>query len=232
MPDDCRDMYPGEQLRPGALPNLSREGAKLYPTVVGTDLPAVLQPHWLWMTGKLADWLRWHFGSTTRIEFPSLKDRVWTDQPDTKIWIGSLAEWKPELSGQRPAILIDRAEQDVDTQHMGIGGNQLMGGVPGYYAQYMVGNHAINCLGGREGETDYLAAEVWRELSRYANKVREWLCLARFRPVRTGRRRQLDEHKEVYTVPVFVSYAYAETFAVAAADESPVTAIRSTLRTS
>lgn len=225
---ECADMNPADPLRAGALPNLDRDAAKLYPTSTGSGLPDYVAPAFVWMTGKLAGWMQYHFGVTTRIEFPALKDRVWSSDPAvSQIWIGSLAEWDPKQSEKRPAILIDRAEQDLDVQHLGIGAGQLQGVRPGYYMHYMTGTHEFNCLGGREGEAEYLAAEVWRELTRYADRVRRWLCLARLLPVRVGRRRQLDQYKEIYTVPVFLSYVYTEAWTSKPADEAEVNAVRS-----
>jgi hypothetical protein len=198
-------------------------------TVAGTDV--TIQPAWYRLTGALVRWIRFHFSLVTRIENPALIGRVWTPAEDAPIFISSLAEWEPRKSEQRPAVLVDRLDQDKDMAHRGIG-DQLQGGQPGRFAHFMNGRHVVHCLGGAEGEAELLAHEVWRDLVRFAPVLREKLCLLRLIPVRVGKRVQLsNEYKLIYTVPVELSYAYEECWRVQALDEPEITAIKSVLAT-
>ena len=216
MPDTS---YPAPDIRPGAAPQLD------VPTV-GFDDQGNLYPIYYAMTEMIVRWLRYHFSAATRIEYPSLTDRVWTtDQERSPIQITSLAEWKPTNANQRPAILIDRQEQEKDMNVRSIG-DQLHGIKPGAYQHFVNGQHVVHCLGGREGEAETLAAEVWRELVRFAPVARERLCLWRFLPVRVGKRTQLDEHKEVYTVPVICIYSYSEAWKIRPLDEDEINQVR------
>jgi hypothetical protein len=174
--------------------------------------------------------LRWHFSDPTRIEIPDLVDRVWVANETSPIVISSLAEWNPNNSSERPAIFVDRLDQDRDLANRGIG-DQLQGGKPGNFAFFVTGAHVVHCVGGREGEAEILAKEVWRELSRFGPIIRPALCLLRFMPVKIGKRVELTEHKQIYTVPVMLTYGYIEEWRVNALDESEITAINTILQT-
>ncbi len=208
-------------IRPGAAPDLN---------VVLADLVGRLdhQPVWSYMTQKLVKWFRYHFSLAARIELPDLADRVWLpDQEKSPIKITSLAEWTPLAADQRPAILVDRLDQDLDQKTAGIG-ERLMGGAPGFrYAHFVAGSHVVHCLGGREGEADNLANEIWRECSRFAHVFREAMCLYRFRAVKVGKRAQITETdgKQHYSTPVLLTYYYEESWKVTPLDEAAVAAI-------
>lgn len=208
--------YAVPPVRPGADPVLDVNQA-------GLTAKPTLQPAYLKVTDALTAWMRWHFGAASRIEFPDLVGRLWNGTPEAStIWIGSLATWNPQKSGERPALLVDRLEQQLDLSKRGIN-DQLQGGPPFSFYCYMTGQHVVHCLGGREGEAELLAAEVWRELRRYAHVARDALCLVRFLPVSPGKRTQLsDEHKAVYTVPVVVQYGYAESWQAVPRDEAEI----------
>lgn len=216
---DPVDAYDAPAVRPGAAPTLS---------VSGTGLAAgrQVQPVWLRITGALVRVLRWHFGDATRIEHPDLADRVWTEDTErSPIQISSLAEWNPKNAGQRPAILVDRLDQDRALDKRLIG-DQYQGVRPGYLWWLKTGSHVVHCLGGREGEADVLAWEAERDLSRFADVIREALCLHRFVAVKTGKRTQLDDEKEHYTVPLVCVYGYEESARVFPRDEAAVAAVR------
>lgn len=211
---------PPNPIRPGVSPVLSTSTAGL---VCRPDH----QPVWTYMTSSLVKWMRYHFSSASRIEFPDLVGRVWTSDPETSpIKIASLAEWTPLATDQRPAILIDRLDQDLDQSRAGIG-ERMMGGPPGLHAHFLAGAHVIHCLGGREGEAEILAAEVYRECSRYAHVVRESMGLIRFRASKVARRAQIPdtEGKQHYTTPILLNYYYEESWKTSREDEEEVTAI-------
>ena len=214
MPEDTTyDVLP---IRTGAAPTLSIEGARL-------QVNPQYTPVSIRMTGAIVNWLRWHFGAASRIEFPVLVDRVWTANDETsRITIASLAEWKPVVSDHRPALLVDRLDQNKDMNLRGIG-DQLQGIKPGTYCHYLQGSHVVHAIGGREGEAEFLAHEVWRELVRFGPVARRALCLERFLAFNMGKRVQLsDDHKETYTVPVVSTYGYQEAWKVRPLDEEEI----------
>jgi hypothetical protein len=176
------------------------------------------------LTNVLVRWLRFHFSAASRIEHPDLTGRVWTDADSSPIFISSLADWDPNKSGKRPAVLVDRLDQRKDMNQRGIG-DQMMGVAPGRFAHFMVGQHVVHSLGGRDGEAEILAWEVWRELTRFAPYARKAVCLHRLLVSTVGKRVQLPESREHYTVPVVLDYGYEENWRVFPMDEEEITAI-------
>lgn len=219
MPDPAED-HDIDPIRASANPTIDVVSAGLRTNVHW-------QPAWVRMTEVLVRWLRFHFSAESRIEHPDLIGRVWTAQPSSPIFISSLAEWAPNQSQERPAVLVDRLDQDKEMNQRGIG-DQLQGIKPGQFAHFMNGQHVVHCLGGRDGEAEAVAFEVWRELTRFAPYLRELLCLLRLLPMRIGKRVQLSqEHKEHYSVPIVLAYGYSEAWRVKVLDEEEITAIKS-----
>lgn len=217
MPD-----YDAQPIRPGAAPTLTL-------SALGNASNGASQPISQRMTEVLIKWLRFHFSLASRIEYPVLADRVWTNLESTPLVISSLAEWKPNEADKRPAILIDRLDQETDMQHRPIG-PQYQGVKEGYHEDFMVGQHVVHCLGGKEGEAEYLAFEVWRELKRFAPVVRDYLCLYRFIAMRVPKRRKLDdEHSSTHAISIPVIYNYGESWKLFPTDESVVTQIQTIL---
>lgn len=216
-------QYDAPPIRPGAEPTLDVGAVRF-------AAETAIQPIWIRMTPVLVRWLRHHFSAESRIEFANLIGRVWTGNVETTgIVITSLAEWKPDMSGERPSILVDRLDQVEDLAKRPIG-MQFQGVRPGHFMSFMQGQHVIHCLGGREGEAEFLACEVWREMKRFAPKVQKYLCLYRFQPERIMKRRQLeDEVKEHYVTSVPVSYYYDESWRLYDTDETEVTNIQTIL---
>lgn len=204
-------------VRPGADPQLNLAQAGL------AGRPGQ-GPPWLYMTQTLVRLLRWAFSAQSRIEFPALADRVWTNDEASPIWISSLAEWAPAKANQRPCLLVDRLPQKLD-QARAVIGRQFQGVKPGQYMHFMGGAHVVHCTGGRDGEAEFLAAQAFRWLAFYANQIEEALCLIRFRAVEVGKRTQLEDYKEVYTVPLPVEYYYQENWKVYPTDEKEVMGI-------
>jgi hypothetical protein len=215
-------QYDVDPIRPGAEPRLSVSGAGLT-TTNGAD-----QPIYVRMTNALTRVLRYGFGAASRIEYPDLVDRVWVEGESSPIQISSLAEWRPASASARPAILIDRLDQDHDVTHRAIG-DQYQGVKPGAFSWLVTGAHAAHCIGGRDGEAEILGAQVWRNLKRWAPIIRQSLCLVRFLPVKIGRRAQIAEFKQHYVVSVIVTYGYWEASRIIPLDEEEITSIRLSL---
>lgn len=209
-------------IRDGAAPQLD-------PTATGAKLDALscIQPAYMVLTTAIVGWLRYHFGAESRIEYEPLKSRVYTplNMESSPIQIMSLAEWKPTTAGQRPCILVDRLDQDKDMLNRPIG-EQFQGVRMGYFGNFWIGQHVVHCVGGREGEAELLAAEVLRDLERFAPVVRERLNLLRLTTLKVGKRRQIEEYKEHFSVPVPVVYGYQNAWTVRPLDEQEIAAIR------
>jgi hypothetical protein len=223
MPTGPVDEFDSPPIRPGVTPVLDVDAARL--TAQGG-----LDPGYMRLTRGMVQHLRYHFtgpagGPAPRVEFPNVADRVWTgDDATSTIWIGSLAEWKPSKESMRPALLVDRLAQQVSTRTIG---DAYHGVRQGWHWDLMEGMHVVHCVGAKEGEAEWLAAEVLRELKMFSNEIREAMCLMRFLPVKLDRRTQLDEHQEHYSVPVVCMYGYEHSWRATPVDEAEITTIRS-----
>jgi hypothetical protein len=217
-------QYDAPPIRPGAEPTLDTGAVRF------TD-EAGLQPTWIRMTSVLVRWIRHHFSAASRVEFPNLAGRVWTSDPDTtEIVITSLAEWNPRRSGNRPSVLVDRLDQSPDLSKRPIGPQWHGVRNEYYYTHFVNGQHVVHVLGGREGEAEFLAAELWRELIKFSPVVQKYLCLHRFQVLQLTKRQQLsDEHKEHYACSLPCFYYYEENWAVKPLSAREVTSITTIL---
>jgi hypothetical protein len=155
--------------------------------------------------------MRYHFADTTRIVLDELADKVWIDTAETPIIIGSLAEYNPEQANNRPAILVARLAQQPAGEK-GIDHRRMGGCGPGDAAviRHMMwsGAHVIHCIGGREGEGELLASEVWSEITGFLNLVAPRICLIRAECNGVAPRTLMEEHKETWTSPIGIAYTY------------------------
>ncbi len=160
-------------------------------------------------TVAMLRWLRYHFGSADRIVDPALKDRVYTAD-DTNInglHIGTLAEYTPAEDSFRPCLLIEANDQDIAQQGQTLG-QKRFGGTEDRVVTPMTGSHVVFCLGGREGEAAVLASEVMQDAAAFIQVISERVGATRLRMTKRGRRQQLLEYKDVWTVPVFFEYQW------------------------
>lgn len=202
MPDDCEtcgtDYQNGGALDLGALP-LCETGASAAPADRVTRL--------------LLTWLRFHFSSAGLISDPALRARIWRSDASTPIVIDTLARYDPASdNGGNPCLLVERSDQqrygDAETIAGVTGG---LGAGTGYETWTpMIGTHAVFCTGGREGEAEALAAEVFLEASGFCVEVLAsgLAPFLRFRPTGVAARRPLPGPKEIWTVPVMFEYHY------------------------
>lgn len=167
-------------------------------------------------------WLRYRFGAPERITRPALRTAIWTPEPGSPLVIATLAEYDPARDGTRPALLVERSDQDLDLRPLSIG-MQRHGAQPNSIVAPLVGQHVIFCLGGREGEADAYAAEIFVDLVAFCNIVASRLGFRRLRPYKVGTRRKLEEYKEIWAVPIFIQYEYDYTTDVRPAAESSAT---------
>jgi len=135
---------------------------------------------------------------------------VWSEGPDSGIYIESLLRWRPELTGSRPALVIK--EGDWDWMRVGIGDRGSVDWRSGKqsYLGYWKGTHTVFAIGGEGPETQILGAEVAKLLLWYGQLIAEQMSLHRFVPLQLGAPRALQEATENYVVPVSVAYVAEE----------------------
>lgn len=176
-----------------------------------------LGPRPLVATGWFKLWMQGHFADRANIEDyqgPNPDGPLWT--PNKKIAkqieIESSTAWVPELTENRPAIIIHR--QAWKRIRLGIDDRMMFHMAPDMqnrYANWWQGGHTLFCITGDGAETEKLGAEVFRELNEFGPVVRMILNLKRFEVVEVGAPMKLKaDARENYVVPITVSYVYEE----------------------
>ena len=161
--------------------------------------------------GLFTAWLTSHFDSADKIQEPSLKSYVWTDDyTTTNILIDSATRWNPQLVEKRPAIIIKRG--NITNNRLGID-DRLMGGTnlgPQYYVTFWQGNHVLFCIGSSGMEAELIAEEVLKEIHEFASKVARRIGIFKLKVQQIGEVHKLEEAKENFVVPIIVEYAFSE----------------------
>jgi len=177
------------------------------------------------LTKFLLKWFRYHFSNADLIVDPALKSRVWVDDINSPIHISTLAEYTPADDERRPAVLVERRDQQRLAEL------DVLGGTGGDYALVdsnvyipMAGQTVVMCVGGREGESDAIAAELFGELSAFLPALQQ-TSLPEFKRVRLagiGPRQQLPTFKDTWTTQIFLEYHYQMVYRVFPGATAPV----------
>ncbi len=167
-----------------------------------SDMP---QP--LLMTGVMINWMRMHFGSSSRINLEDLQDYIWTDSVDSVLTIESVYKYDAAKSEKRPGIFIKRNAWKVERQ--GIDDRKMLATNFDAWPQYLAffkGSHTLFCVAGESAEAELLATEVYRELIMSGPRARQVFGLLRFVVTDIGEVSLLEEATENFVVPITVAY--------------------------
>jgi hypothetical protein len=185
--------------------------------------------------GYLRRFLIWKFSDESRIQTPELKGFIWT--PDTttnsstgatttnetiqsKILIEPVWKYAPNTARQRPAIVVKR--NTINTKRLSIGdqlhaSQNLLGDVdPNQHGilsdietMFMIeGSCSLICLGNNGATVEALAYEVFNALLTYVPLFLDEMRLHDFQVQALAGIGKLEEDKEVFGIPVNVTYAY------------------------
>jgi hypothetical protein len=162
----------------------------------------------LLMTGFLRDTLIRHFQSG-QIWLKELAEKTWCDGDSSRILIESNTQWRPDVLGQRPAIII---KPNSCALHPIVIGDLSGGGTNGEgrydYTVIWVGSHTLFCLHGTGASTEVLAAEVKLFLTAYSPIFRECLNLLKATVVEMGEIVRLAEARDHFAVSVTFAWAF------------------------
>jgi len=177
---------------------------------------------WL-LGGVLREFLLWHFAASDNVEQLALRQVIWSpDAAECKIAIEMHGLWRPETSGNTPAIVIKR--NAYQSKKMGIG--DVMQGPSidlrgdQHYMTQWTGSHTLFCVGGSAEQADALASEVQREISQFGPQLRKCWGLHKISVVQVGAVAQLQEARQNMVVPVVVGYMYMDDWSLA--EQAPV----------
>lgn len=161
------------------------------------------------ITGMIRDQLTRHFARPLGIEQPDLRQLVWREDDRSGILIESIFRWRTDFVGKRPAVIIKpNGRKNLRLGILDAAGTTEDGHL--LYRTFWVGSHTIFCLHGSGASADILATEVQRELTQFAEPLRQQLGLFLFQPTEVGAVGIVEEDRQSFAAPVNVGWAYAE----------------------
>jgi len=176
-----------------------------------------LLPQPLLMTGLFRSLLTSHFCTSRNIQTPDLRQLIWQETPPSGILIESKHRWRPDMTQNRPAVIIGR--NAYQNQRIGIGDRHQPSprNTEGtHYATMWLGSHSLFCIGGTGAQAELLATEVQRELTEFGEEIRKTMRLHRFAVTEVSAIHELEESTENFVVHVTVGYAFQELWLVRA----------------
>lgn len=171
------------------------------------------------MTGILRQIFLQHFADINQVANSYLRDflqreGVWSDGVESGLYIEALARWKPEMTEQRPAIVIKEGAWRWQRRGIGDQAGYTWRDGQHYYAGFWQGSHTIFIIGGEAAETQLLSMEVARLLLHYGPVIMDQMELHRFVMLEIGPVSALKEATENYVIPVSVGYVSEETWSL------------------
>ena len=154
------------------------------------------------------------FSDPSKLVSELLKTRNlrWTnDVKTTQIVVEPFSAWEPELTANRPGLIIKRQ----DWQRVRLGLNDAaavnMNGDE-HYANNWMGSHTVFVLSGKDGECEEIAVEAFEYLNEFAPVVRVQYGLKAFAVASLGKIARLKEANNHFAAPIDVGYVLEETW--------------------
>lgn len=165
----------------------------------------------LMITGVIRDTLTRHFAIPLSIQTPDLRNLVWREDVRSAILIESIYRWRGDMIGKRPAIIIKpNARRNLRLGILDAAGTTEQG--HRLFQTYWVGSHTLFCIHGSGASAEILATEVQRELTQFAESLKERLGLRLFQVTDVDAAAVVEEARENIVIPVNVGWAYAESW--------------------
>jgi len=164
------------------------------------------------MTAAFVALFRDHFASADNIEHAVFRERLYTGstaEDSTGILIEDASVWTPTRTARRPAIIIKRNGWQHTKRLAGANTGKISEDYT-EHVTYMQGSHTVFCMSPNGGETEVLAAEVYRHLMRYSEIFRKYFTLQRFVLGDIGPLSILQETTIHFAVPISVAYGWQE----------------------
>jgi hypothetical protein len=165
--------------------------------------------------GWLIEEMRMHYSRPENINNPLLRDYVWKPEPDPDngILVESVGRWTPQISGQRPAIVIRFNE--IKPLKVAINNQE------GYsdqgqkrFVKIMTASQTVFCIHKEYDATLLLMTEVYSHLLQFSDPIRSIFDLLMFELVHAGGPGELKEASDRYASPVTLAYAWSESWEV------------------
>lgn len=169
------------------------------------------------MTGIIRQILMQVYVDEENVRNPHLRQYLrdngaWSAGPESGLYIESIARWRPEMTGARPALLIK--EGDWSWMRVGIGdrvGIDWRSGKESFLG-FWRGTHTVFAVGNEGAETQILAAETAKLLLWYGREIQDQMDLHRYMVMQIGALSALKESTENYVSPINIAYVAQETW--------------------
>lgn len=167
------------------------------------------------MTGMLRQVMLQHFVDPDNIDDSRIRRQLtdagaWGPGNDSGLMIESISRWVPNMSGQRPAIIIKRNAWRYQRLTIGDQAGEDYRDGSRYYVGLLEGSHTLFALAKQGAEAELLGAEVTRFLLRYSPLFTEQMNLHKFTLVQIDALHKIKEATRIYAVPVTVAYVVEE----------------------
>jgi len=170
------------------------------------------------MTGLFISLIRQHFASPDNIDSSIFRERLFSDAPDPdgsgQLLIEDATVWTPLRAQKRPGIVVKRNAWQHE-KHFTLdsaSGVDEFGNIQ--YTKLMRGSHTIFCIGREGGETEVLAAEVYRFFMHFGMIFRHYFGLLMFELLEIGAPAFVEEAPDCYAVPITIGYGWSESWTV------------------
>jgi hypothetical protein len=214
----CRTVLPGvggSQVNLGVQRPAVADGQEwLTNHTLGNPNPACalgLSP--LGITTILTKLLTTHFSDPDTIMSPSLKQYVWSQDPQvSKLRITQATRFDPRSTGQFPALVIKRGNQVSERKVLGDQGDSEdprwaeTGEVP--YLRFMQGEHQVFAVAEVDGEAEDLGIEVFEALTYLSPQILGAYMFMNFEVVGLSELGLLEEMGNKVGTSVSIRYAY------------------------
>jgi len=125
--------------------------------------------------------LQTYFSDSDNIQFDGLKNKIWTNDPDTtNIRIEPVYKWTPTLVDRCPAIIVRRGELKQQTIGMFAGTQPYQQGKSVESYKIWFGTHSCVCLSTVAAEADLLGYEVAKLFADYKRQILQYFRLNAF----------------------------------------------------
>jgi hypothetical protein len=227
IPDQIDIEVPLSPQSPGVTKPVSEIDFSFIPDVCTTGMqPADI-------TSAILRLLQGHFGSTSTIRNPELRELVWSNSSDAKILISSSTYVRQPEANKKPRIIVKRGVQR--SQRVAVGDRGKFTNVDPHtskssYSRWSSGISRIAVIGESGHLTDLLTEEVYLGLTFLAPKVVAQTAFYDFQVVALSGIEPLSNVGDEFMGAVDVSYVY-ETAWVTTDITSTLQVLQDTVRT-
>lgn len=165
----------------------------------------------IFITGMLRDHLTRHFKTPSNIEEADLQSLVWREDERSGILIESVYRWVDQNVEKRPAIIIKpNSRRNLRMGILDYAGATAQG--QRRFKTFWLGSHTLSCIHGSGASAEILATEVQRELTQFAEVLKQQLGLELCQVTEVAAVAKVEEARKNYVQPITFGWAYAESW--------------------